>query len=82
MGSLKIIIITLIFSLTYCVYDITQFGAIPNSDTVTDQFINQRAILAAISAANSSNGERVIKIPSKKFYSMPIRIENAHNITF
>jgi hypothetical protein len=70
----KLIIITLLLTLSFSIYDILQFGAIPNSDTVTDQFKNQRAILNAIAAANSSKGERIIRIPSKTFYTMPIRI--------
>ena len=28
-----------------CVYDILSFGAVPNSDNLKDQFLNQRAIL-------------------------------------
>ena len=39
-----------------CIFDITQFGAVPNSDVLNDHFKNQRAILAAISAANASSG--------------------------
>lgn len=27
-----------------CVYDISDFGAVPNSDIISDQFKNQRAI--------------------------------------
>lgn len=57
-----------------CVYDISNFGAVPNSDVLSDQFKNQRAILAAVSAANQSDSERCVRIPNKKYYSMPIRI--------
>jgi hypothetical protein len=32
------------------------FGAVPNSDSVPDQFKNQQAILNAIRAANSTDG--------------------------
>ena len=27
-----------------CIYDISDFGAVPNSDILSDQFKNQRAI--------------------------------------
>jgi len=70
----KLIIITSLLVLCFSIYDILQFGAVPNSDTVSDQFRNQRAILNAIAAANSSKGERIIRIPSKTFYTMPIRV--------
>lgn len=57
MGKLLKTILLLIFvTLTASIYDITQFGAVPNSDVVSDQFKNQRAILSAIVAANSSTG--------------------------
>lgn len=39
-----------------CIFDITQFGAVPNSDVLSDHFKNQRAILSAIAAANASSG--------------------------
>jgi hypothetical protein len=78
---LKILLLTTLLVLGSSVYDILSFGAVPNSDTVHDQFINAEAILKAIQAANSSQGERVVRIPNKKFYSMPIRIEYVHNIT-
>ena len=56
------------------VEDILSYGAIPHSDTVRDQFINSEAILKAIKAANATQGERAVRIPNKKFFSMPIRI--------
>jgi hypothetical protein len=56
MLSISKIFISFIFIATVTsVYDITQFGAVPNSDVVSDQFKNQKAILAAIAAANQSN---------------------------
>ena len=81
-GINKVIVLALFVSLSLSVYDIMQFGAVPNSDTVVDQFKNQRAILDAIAAANTSNVERIIRIPSKTFYTMPIRVDNTHNIAF
>jgi hypothetical protein len=81
-GTNKVIILSLLVFLSLSVYDIMQFGAVPNSDTVIDQFKNQKAILAAIAAANTSKGERAIRIPSKTFYTMPIRVDNTHNISF
>ena len=53
---LKIVLLLGLITLATSIYDITQFGAVPNSDTVSDQFKTQKAILAAITAANSSQG--------------------------
>ncbi len=53
---LKIAFLLGLIALATSIYDITQFGAVPNSDTVSDQFKTQRAILSAIAAANSSQG--------------------------
>lgn len=78
---LKIISLAAMLVLATSVFDIMHFGAIPHSDTVPDQQTNSRAILAAIKAANASEGERVVVIPNKKFFSYPIRVEYAHNIT-
>jgi hypothetical protein len=52
----KVISLFILITLTVSIYDITQFGAVPNSDSVSDQFKTQRAILSAIAAANSSTG--------------------------
>jgi hypothetical protein len=71
---MRLILLFLSVFLVDCVFDITNFGAVPNSDTISDQFLNQRAILSAISAANTSSGERIVRIPKHKFYSMPIRV--------
>lgn len=68
-------------ALTNCLFDISDFGAVANSDIVNDQFKTQRAILSAIKAANSSQGERIVRIPNKKYYSMPIRVDYVHNVT-
>ena len=78
---LKIATLLLLLFTASCLYDIFSFGAVPNSDTLKDQFANQRAILEAIKQANASKTERVVRIPNKKFYSMPIRVENVHNIS-
>lgn len=48
----RIISIALLIAVVACIYDISHFGAVPNSDVVSDQFKNQKAILAAIAAAN------------------------------
>lgn len=57
MGKLLTAILLLaLIAVTTSIYDITQFGAVPNSDVVSDQFKTQRAILSAIAAANSSTG--------------------------
>jgi len=78
---IRIAALLLLLFATNCLYDILSFGAVPNSDTLRDQFANQKAILEAIKQANASKTERVVRIPNKKFYSMPIRVENVHNIS-
>jgi len=50
----KGLLLLIIFTIATCVFDISEFGAVPNSDIVSDQFKNQRAIEAAIYAANQS----------------------------
>jgi hypothetical protein len=70
-----ILLLATLIVVSYSLYDITHFGAVPNSDTITDQFKNQKAILDAIKAANASlASERIVRIPGKRFYSMPIRV--------
>lgn len=56
MTVLRVTILILLVSLSVSVFDITKFGAVANSDSVTDQFKTQRAILAAIKSANQSSG--------------------------
>lgn len=70
----RTIFLLLCIVLCSSVYDILDFGAIPHSDTVQDQQLNAKAILEAIKAANMSDGERVVRIPDKKFYSYPVKI--------
>ena len=50
----KLLILSTLLFIAYSVFDITHFGAVSDSDTVTDQFKNQKAILDAIKAANAS----------------------------
>lgn len=75
-----VVVVVLLWSVNG-VYDILSFGAVANSDTLMDQLANSRALFKAIMAANVSEGERVVRIPSKKFYSMPVRVSNVHNIS-
>lgn len=77
-----IIFIVFLFLSVKSAVDIMQFGAIPNSDNVWDQFKNQKALTQAFLAANALETDRVVRIPAKTFYSMPFKIENMHNITF
>ena len=71
----QLLLLATLLVLSCSLYDITHFGAVPNSDTITDQFKNQKAILDAIKAANASlTSERIVRIPDKRFYSMPIRV--------
>jgi hypothetical protein len=58
----------------FTIFDIEQFGAIPHSDELKAQFINQKAIMSAIKAASQSSLERIVKIPPKTFYTMPFQI--------
>jgi hypothetical protein len=39
----------------FTIFDIEQFGAIPHSDELKAQFINQKAIMSAIKAASQSS---------------------------
>ena len=71
---LRLVALSLLLALSLSLFDITHFGAVPNSDSVPDQFKNQQAILRALHAANSSESDRAIRIPNHKYYSMPIRI--------
>jgi hypothetical protein len=78
----SILLVATLLIFTTSIFDITHYGAVPNSDTITDQFKNAKAILDAIKAANASiTSERIVRIPDKKFYSMAIRVENVHNVT-
>ena len=71
----QLLLLATLLVLSCSLYDIMHFGAVPNSDTITDQFKNQKAILDAIKAANASlTSERIVRIPDKRFYSMPIRV--------
>ncbi len=79
--ALSSILLLLLIVSGSCIFDIDHYGAVVNSDTVNDQFKTQQAILSAIKAANASTGERIVRIPARKYYSMPIRVEYAHNIT-
>ena len=76
----QIFIFSIIILCTHSIFDITQYGAIPNSDNVKDHFTNQNAITQALLAANASQIDRVVRIPAKTFYSMPFKILNMNNI--
>ena len=78
---MNLIVISLLVCLSFSAFDITDYGAVPHSDTVSAQFRNQKAILEAFRAANASAVDRVVRIPAKTYYSMPIRIENASNVS-
>lgn len=61
--------------------DIVRHGAVRKVDTVAAQFANAQAIKSAVLAANSSQTDRAIKIPQGTFYSMPIVLEDIHNVS-
>ena len=50
-------------------------------DNLESHFLNQKALKNAFIAANSSLNSRIVVIPEKSFYSMPVRLENLYNIT-
>ena len=50
----KITLLFLFLLSIECIFDIEQYGAIANSDTLASQFKNKQAIEAAITAANNS----------------------------
>lgn len=68
------LIFCLIIISTLAVFDIMHYGAIPHSDNVKDHFVNQKAIMSAILAANASSIDRVVRIPAKTFYTMPFKL--------
>lgn len=63
-------------------YDIKDFGAVPHSELIIDQFANQRALLAAATAANASNSDRIVRVGAATYYAMPVRFQSLHNVTF
>ena len=83
---MKIYLLTLLLILpwTLAIQDIRLFGAIANEDTLSAQIANQKAINKAIEKAcdkDSVGDERIVVIPEKKkFYTMPVVIQNTHNI--
>jgi hypothetical protein len=77
----KLVFIIILVYCSDCAFDITNYGAVPNSDNLKDHFVNQNAIQAAILAANSSVIDRVVRIPAKTYYTMPFSFYNMHNIT-
>lgn len=85
MKHLIYILVSVLFFIqeSFEIYNIVDFGALPHEDHLAAQFANQRAILAAIAKANSTTtGERAVRIPKGTFYTMPIRMEHLHNVSF
>ncbi len=81
---LTILLFTLLCVPALCFQDILAFGAVPNDDTLPAQQKNQRAITLALKHAllpTSTGDDRTVLIPAKKFYSLPIAIENATDLT-
>lgn len=70
----KIVLMVVLTVLTRCIEDISHYGAVPNSDTIVDQFKNQKAFMLAFAAANQSLVDRAVRIPAKTYYSFPLRI--------
>ena len=70
----KVSLLLLICAVANCLFDITSFGAVPFQDNLETHFKNQKAFRDALIAANSSQIERVVRIPPKVFYSMPTRV--------
>lgn len=69
--------------LLYCSQNILKFGAIPNEDSLQAQQANAKAINEAIIKANSSDSfgdARIVVIPNKKFYTLPIKINKCQDI--
>jgi hypothetical protein len=50
----QVILLLGLLCLSQSIFDIISFGAVPHSDTVPDQFKNQKALHDAIVAANLS----------------------------
>lgn len=76
-----LILLSLLLSLSSSTINILDEGAILNTDTIISQFQNSKIIKNSILKANSSETDRVVKIPKGKFYSMPIVLHDLYNIT-
>ena len=79
------IILVLVFSFfvgSKSFYNILDYGAIPHHDIYSAQIANQQAFIKATLLANSSDGERIVKVPKKTFYFMPMEFNNLFNVTF
>lgn len=79
----RLLSILLLLHSCHSVQNIKLFGAIANEDSVTAQWINQKAINAAIIAANRSDSigdNRIVVIPKDTYYSMPIALAYVNNI--
>lgn len=77
-----LLLVAMCVSFVRAIYDIRQFGAIPNQDHVSAQFANQQAFIKAVLTANStSTGERVVRVPKGSYYFMPMTMNNIHNVS-
>ena len=73
----KYLLYFLVLTCTLAIQDIMHFGAIPNEDSLKAQVANAKAINLAIEKARdkeSTGDERIVVVPTKKFYTMPIAI--------
>lgn len=51
---IKTLIISALLCCSLCIFDIEQFGAVPDQDHLSAQLVNTKAIISAVRAANSS----------------------------
>ena len=85
MKNILILIIAQL-SLFACRHSILDHGAVPNNSSTEIAFINAKAVTSAVLAANSSDTDREVHIPTGQgnpiFFMMPITFANLYNVTF
>ena len=66
-----------------CVFDIRDYGAIANDDSLNAEQTNAAAFEKAILAANSTmDSDRIAYVPSNlTFHMMPVEVHNLFNMT-
>ena len=74
-------VISLLLSLSMA-FDIRDFGAVADDDSLSAEQINGQAIMDAIVAANYTDTDRTVFVPNMTFHCMPVWATHINNITF
>ena len=53
-------------------FDIRDFGAIADEDSLAAEQMNSQALMDAIVAANFTESDRIVTVPNMTFHSMPV----------